>query len=182
MPLRNTTLAYGSVAKFFHWLLFLLILCQFILGYSFDNIPKDFQSMAYNVHKLTGLSILGLMFLRGLWALYNPKPLLPLSTRLWEHLAERLVHFLLYFTIIATAVVAWIGSATGGKPPHLGDWKLGLPLALNKPLTETLYDIHDDLAIVIIVLVSIHILAALFHYIIRGDNILQRMMPGSGDW
>src|SRR3990167_4238155 len=98
---RNSNTQYGSVAKFFHWVIFLLLFCMIIFGFLLDDIPKDYQGVAYNTHKLTGLTILCLMLLRALWALTNPKPALPSDTKPWQRTAERLVHLLLYLTIIA---------------------------------------------------------------------------------
>jgi cytochrome b561 len=37
--------------------------------------------------------------------------------------------------------------------------------------------IHEVVAWVLIALVALHAAAALFHYFIRGDSILQRMLP-----
>lgn len=177
MGLRNTIVAYGSVSKFFHWLIFLLILFMIIYGYCLSYVPKDYQPFAYNIHKLTGLSILVLMLLRLLWALANPKPLLPPDTPQWQQWIERLVHFLLYATIIAMPLAGWIGSVAGGRPPHLGSFSITLPIAKNEALADTAFSIHNTIAVVIIVLVSLHILAALYHHFIKKDNTLRRMMP-----
>jgi cytochrome b561 len=180
MSLRNTTMTYGSVAKFFHWLIFILLAGQVTFGYFLESIPKDIQPITYNLHKLMGVSILLLMLLRGLWALNNPKPYLPLSTKLWEHLLERFVHFLLYALVFAMALVGWIGSIAAGRPPHLGNLLITLPLIpANKEIVEIAFYLHGILAIALIILVGLHVAAALFHYIIKRDNVLQRMLPGA---
>lgn len=178
MPLRNTSLRYGSVAKTLHWLIFLLLISQVTFGYFLESIPKSMQAFSYNLHKLTGLLIFALMVLRGLWALINPKPLLPLSTRLWEHLLERLVHFLLYFAILAMALLGWVGSVAGGRPPHLGNFIFNLPITPSKSLASLAFELHNAFAILIITLVSLHVIAAFFHYFIRKDKVLQSMLPG----
>jgi len=177
MALRNSQVAYGSVAKFFHWLIFLLVLFMIIYGYSLQYVPKDYQAFAYNIHKLTGVTILTLMILRLLWALSNPKPLLPLDVPHWERLLERFVHALLYLVLIVMPLAGWIGSVAGGRPPHIGDINLWLPIEQNKALAEAAFNVHNTTAIIIIVLVSLHILAALYHHFIKRDDILRRMMP-----
>ena len=178
--IRNTISAYGSVSKFFHWLIFLLLFCMIIFGYFLDDFPKDVQPVTYNIHKLTGLAILLLMLLRLGWTLINPKPELPAGTLSWQRSAERLVHFLLYATVIAMPIAGWVGSAAEGYFPHFGDIVFKLPIEKNKALGDTAFYLHDKLAIAIIVLVSIHILAALYHHFIKRDNVLRRMMPNSG--
>ena len=176
MSLQNTPAAYGGIAKFFHWIIFLLLLFMIIFGYFLEDIPKAYQSFTYNFHKLTGLTILSLMVLRGMWALMNPKPLLPFSVPVWQRFAERTVHYLFYFVIIAMPVVGWIGSVAGGRPPRLGEFKFNLPLEQNKELSEAAFNLHSVLAITIIVLFTIHVTAALYHHFIKRDNVLRRMM------
>lgn len=176
MSLTNTTSTYGSVSKFFHWLIFVLLTAMLIFGYLLDEIPEDYQAMAYNVHKLTGLTILLLMVLRAIWVISNPKPAIPAGTPGWQRFAEITVRVLLYISIIAMPLVGWIGSCAAGRAPHIGDFQFNLPIAENKPLVQTMFELHGTFAIMIIVLASIHILAALYHYFIERDEILQRML------
>ncbi|HLB42907.1 MAG TPA: cytochrome b [Gammaproteobacteria bacterium] len=176
----NTSTTYGSVAKFFHWLVFILLLCMITFGYFLDDVPEDYKGIAYNTHKLTGLTILSLMLLRACWALMNPKPKLPASDPLWQRLGARIVHLLLYVVVIAMPLAGWVGSSAAGRSPHLGDFKLDLPVAQSKALVDTAFNIHGYLAITIIILGSLHILAAFYHHFIEKDNILRRMLPYGG--
>ncbi|RDI46482.1 cytochrome b [Aquicella lusitana] len=180
MSLRNTVSTYGSVAKFFHWLIFLLLFFMIVFGFFLEDLPKDYQPVAYNLHKLTGLTILALMVLRGFWALVNPKPALPADTLAWQRMAERIVHFLFYVAVITMPLAGWIGSVAGGRPPHLGDFKFTLPIEQNKALAEAAFELHGIVAIVIIVLFVIHVTAALYHHYIKRDDVLRRMLPYSG--
>jgi cytochrome b561 len=175
--LRNSTNSYGTIAKSFHWLIFLLVFFMLIYGFLLDSIPKPYQAMGYNIHKNIGITILFLMILRALWAAINPRPVLPENTLLWQRRAALLVHFLLYFTLIAMPLVGWIGTSAGGRPPYIGNITLGLPITQNKALAEICFEIHENLALIIIGLVTIHILAALYHRFILHDNVLQRMLP-----
>jgi cytochrome b561 len=177
MYIRNTTSTYGVVAKFFHWLIFLLLFSNITFGFFLDSIPKDWQGFSYNLHKLIGLSILALMVLRLLWALTNPKPALPFNTKPWERWAERLVHWFLYLVVFLIPITGWVGSVAAGHPPQLGDFKFDLPITPDKALVDTSFELHEVLAITLIVLFSIHVLAALYHHYIRKDDILRRMLP-----
>ena len=146
-----------------------------ILGYLLEDIPKEYQGLAFSIHKLTGLSILALMILRALWRVTNTKPVL--NVRAWERIAERTVHFLLYVVAIAMPLVGWMGSVAGGKPPHLGTFNFELPIEKNKALAGLFFDMHNTLAICLIVLFAIHVLAALYHHFIKKDGVLRRMLP-----
>lgn len=175
MSLKNSIDTYGSVAKFFHWTIAILILSMLVFGYFLEDIPKEYSGLAYSVHKLTGLTILFLVLLRLCWVAINPKPRLP-ARNAFERLSELTVQYTLYVCMIAMPLVAWIGSSSGGKPPHLGNIQFALPIPPNKPLIETSFYMHNTIAIILIVFISIHFLAALFHYFVRRDNVLQRML------
>jgi cytochrome b561 len=172
----NTSTSYGSVAKFFHWFIALLVILMLLFGYLLDEIPKDFQSLAYNTHKLTGVVILFLMSIRALWALINPKPELPMNTLFWEKSAEVVGQMLLYVLVIAMPLAGWIGAVAGNRPPHLGNFKFLLPVPQNKALVKAAFNVHGTVAIALIVLISIHVLAALYHHFIKRDDILSRML------
>ena len=177
MAIRNTIASYGSVAKFFHWTIAVLLLCMIVFGFFLESIPKDYQPIAYNSHKLTGLTIFVLMILRGLWALINPKPILPYNTQLWERIAERSVHYLLYAVVLTMPLVGLIGSVAAGRPPHIGSFVITLPIAEDKAFAENAFTLHGILAFTLIALITIHVCAALFHHFIRKDDILRRMLP-----
>ena len=145
-----------------------------------DDFPKDWQPVTYNLHKLTRLLILTLMVLRLIWSLINLKPALPAGTAVWQRQAERVVHGLLYLSLILMPLVGWIGSCAGGRPPHLGDFKFDLPITGDKQFVKTMFEIHEIIAYIIIALLTIHVTAALYHHFIKRDNILLRMMPGRG--
>lgn len=177
--LTNTYISYGSISKTLHWLIFLLVLGMLIFGFCLGYVPDAYQGMAYNIHKLTGLTILGLVVIRLLWKFCNTTPLLPADTPRWQRTTDHAVQWLLYISLLCMPIAGWVGSVAMNKPPHLGEIPLRLPIEQNKMLAEQSFNIHNITAIVIIVLVSIHILAALYHYFIKKDNVLQRMLPES---
>ncbi len=177
--LKNTQTSYGSVAKFFHWTIFIFVVFMLFLGFFMDEIPKPTRGTVINIHKLLGLTILVLMILRGIWALMNPKPLLPLGTPRWQYAAERITHFSLYALLIAMPLSGWIGSVAAGYLPHFFGLSFGLPVPESKSINDVSFLIHKIIAFTIIALVSLHILAALYHHVIKKDDILLRMMPES---
>ena len=178
MAIFNKAQSYGGIAKFFHWLLFLLIGGMIIFGYFLDDIPEAWSGFAYNTHKLLGLTILSLMLLRAFWSLINPKPLL--RTTPFEYFIERSVHYSLYLVVLAMPIAGWIGSVAADHPPHWGNYVLTLPIEPDKALSKAAFGWHKSLAIALIALIALHFLAAMFHHFIRRDNVLKRMLPGSG--
>jgi len=171
------TNSYNATSKFLHWSIFILVFVMILLGYfrediSFKPLPLEVMS----VHKLLGLLILALMLFRLFWMSTHPKPPSLPGTPLWQRWSERVVHFLLYFFLIVMPLSGWLMSSAAGRPPHLF-FDMRLPIAKNKELAEFFVTVHNTLAIVIIALISIHILAALYHHFIKKDEVLRRMLP-----
>lgn len=174
--IKNTSSAYGSVAKFLHWLIAVLLIGMLTFGYFLDDIPKDYKGMVYNIHKLTGLTILTLMVIRVLWALINPRPKLPRNTPLWQRIAARATHDSLYFFAILMPLAGWIGSSAAEKYPHLGSFQFKLPVPHEKSMIELSFNVHETVAIILIAFISLHVLAAFYHHYVKKDDVMRRMM------
>ncbi|WP_342219440.1 cytochrome b [Rickettsiella endosymbiont of Miltochrista miniata] len=85
MMLKNTATVYGAIAKFFHWLMALLIFGMFIVAYTMINIPAShFSDGLFNLHKATGLLLFGLVSIRLIWRFINKTPTLPPSIPYWQ--------------------------------------------------------------------------------------------------
>ena len=176
--LKNTYTNYGSVSKFFHWLIFLLLLGMVTFGYCLGWVPDTYAGFAYNIHKCTGVLILALVIIRLGWKWVNVSPALPPTTPRWQVMLDKAVQALLYIFIIAMPLVGWIGASAGGKPPHIGGLPIAFPIAQSKLIAKNMFELHNYFAIIIIILFCIHVLASLYHYYVKKDQILQRMMPG----
>jgi len=182
MRLRNTATSYGSISKLFHWLIFLLVLGMIPLGYFMGDISdKAYKAQVVNLHKLIGVLILVLMLMRVCWAMSNVKPLLPFQTPTWQRIAERCMHVFLYLGLIIMPLSGLIGSVAAGWPPKLGGVSIVLPISKSKAMAEFAFEyVHEPLAIILISLISIHVLAALYHHFVKRDDVLRRMIKSNG--
>lgn len=173
--LKNTATSYGSITKFLHWTIALLIIGMLIFGYFLD----DFSNRGvYNIHKLIGLSILLLVAFRIVWTLYTGRPKLGNLPR-WERISAYITEGLLYICMVCMPLFGWIGSSYFGFGPHLFNIPLGLPVIPNHAYGQFFMDLHKDVAIILIVLISFHAAGAFKHLIINRDRIMQRMLPFS---
>src|SRR5689334_2393960 len=113
--LKNTEQSYGSVAKFFHWAIFLLIAGLLTVGYimtGMENGPDKFQLIG--LHKSIGVTVLTLALIRLGWKLANVAPLLPDSLHRYEKLAAHTGHALLYMLMIIMPISGWLMSSAAG--------------------------------------------------------------------
>ena len=179
VPLRNTRNAYGLVAQAFHWLVVAGIIAQFVWAWRIDRTDSIRAEFALvNQHKSIGMTILGLVVFRLLWRGFNRPPPLPTSMSPWEKFAASTAHWLLYALILAMPLSGWIyTSAAGFGAEFFGLVDIPDLVDRGERLEKVFGEVHEWLATCIIVLVSIHVLAALRHQFVLKDGLLRRMLP-----
>lgn len=170
--LRNTKESYGSIAKFFHWLIALLVIIMLFVGYLMDS------ATVANVHKLVGLTILVLVIARIIWVLNNERPLLPATVNKFERILSHSVQGLLYVSLLLMPLSGWAMATAFGYFPHLGAWYIPMPgIPIDHSLAEVFEDIHATTALFLIAFVCLHALGALKHHFWDKDAVLRNMLP-----
>ena len=186
MPLYNTETGWGAIARFFHWTMAALIVGMLVLGTIMVDWPAGelrTKFALYQWHKSFGFVVLGLLVLRALWRWIQPVPPLPASSSRVTRRASAFSHGALYALMLIMPVTGYLMSSasTLGVPtrifgvievPHL----LG-PDARLEALFKTM---HAWSATALIVLVAVHVLAALKHALVNRDGIWTRMVRGPG--
>lgn len=174
---------YTKVAIILHWIIGLAIIFMLAMGLLLDSIPDDYKFQAYQFHKSLGLTILVLSFVRLFWRLTHRAPALPDGMKLWEIWAAKLTHIGFYFLMIAIPLSGWALVSAAPAPYNfpvmwfgLFEWP-HLPLPVDKELSHDFGEAHEVLAYLTIVLLGMHIGAALKHHFINKDNVLTRMIP-----
>jgi cytochrome b561 len=179
MPIKNTPLAYGSVAKAFHWLMALLILGMLAMGLYMDGMPTGpDQYKLIGLHKSFGTLVLMVVIFRLGWKAMNTVPLLPTTLNIWEKRLAHAGHAVLYLLMFAMPLSGWAMSSAAGFPvSFFGLFVLPDIVAPNHALKETFEDVHEALAWALIAMIILHVLAALLHHFYYKNNILRRMLP-----
>lgn len=185
----DVQLRYGTVAMIFHWVIAALLIANIALGLYFADLPHSdpWKFELTQWHKSIGLTVLTLSILRLAWRLTHPVPPLPTDMYWALRVAARASHYLFYFLIVAIPLTGWImvSASTLGLPTryfHLFEWpNLWFMADLHRDqkiaLHDTLESVHNTLAWSAIVLIPIHVAAALYHQFIRRDDLLWRMWP-----
>lgn len=171
--------AYTSVAKWLHWLMALVIVAAWGIGYyAHEFMPKGPERTGmFGVHKAIGTAVLLLIVLRMAWRATHPAPSQGLAP--WLHNVSRAAHGVLYFLMLAMPITGWLMTSAKGRDVHfLGLWQLPALLEKNADLARLFEDAHKLMAWVILSLVLAHVLAALHHHFIRRDGVLRSMLPG----
>jgi cytochrome b561 len=173
---------YGAVAKSLHWLVALLVVAMFLIAWYMFDLPIGPEKIKiYNLHKSIGILIGFLMLLRLAWRLaVVPAPPLPATMATWERGAAHASHAALYLLLIAQPLVGWLHSSAANFPVVVfGLFTLPPLVAPSESLKQQLAAAHYVIALAILVLVALHVAAALRHHFLLKDEVLRRMLPGA---
>jgi cytochrome b561 len=179
MPLRNRPDRFGLVAKTFHWVTVLLLVGSFTLAVSMVGLPLSPRKLQlYAWHKWVGVTVFLVVILRLAWRLADPVPRRPEHLAQWQRRLAGLSHAALYAVLIVMPLTGWIMSSALHLPVvYLGLVLIPSPFGVDRALGEAMRAAHLTLAVALLLLVSIHSLAALYHHFILRDDVLRRMLP-----
>ncbi len=159
--------AYSPIHILLHWAIAALILFQLVFGESMGDLkralrnggtPDAATSFMGNAHIWIGIAILALTIVRLLVRLKAGVPA-PLPASQLQALAAKGANILLYLLMIGapvTGLIAWYGGIHSFEEVH----------EIAKPL--------------FIILISLHVLGALYHQLALKDGSMKRMLTARG--
>ena len=179
---------YTAVASVLHWLIGLAIVLMLVLGLAMTHsaiTPAD-KFKLFQAHKSIGLTILALVVVRLLWRLTHRPPPLPAAMPAWEKGAAEGTHAMLYLFMIGLPLAGWaLVSVSRLNLPTLWFGLFRVPdlgfltdFASKAVLEPVFRAIHAYGAYALIAILTLHAAAALRHYLVVHDDVLQRMIPG----
>jgi cytochrome b561 len=173
-------LGYTGTAKVLHWLIVALLIGQFIFAWTMPHIGRNTPvTTLISLHFTFGIMILALAIVRLAWRLTHPEPSPEDGLPPWQVLSARIVHWLLYALLFVIPILGWMDASRRGMPVVMFGLELPKLLATRAPGFGWTGDVHGLLATYgMLGLVGLHVAAALYHYFIRRDGVLQRMLPG----
>jgi cytochrome b561 len=171
---------YTGTAKALHWLIVALLAGQYVVGYLMPRIGRDTQpGTLINLHLSLGVLIVVVALIRLAWRVTHGEPAPVAGVPPWQTLSARVVHWLLYVLLFVVPVLGWLNASWRGFPVTVfGLFEMPKLLAIRAPGWAWTGDIHVLLAwYVMLALIGLHVAAALYHYFVRRDGVLQRMLP-----
>jgi cytochrome b561 len=177
--------SYPAACKWIHWITALCVLAVIPMGILMLRLPQGaLQNRMFDLHRSTGILILGLAILRVLarWIFGIPAPDQGL-TRL-ERVASMAAQHSLLVLIFAMPLIGWAStSAYRAEVSVYGLFTLPPILPRDPALYQALSWVHTVLGFLMAFLVAAHIGGALRHGFLKRDRVLHRMLPGfAGDW
>ena len=171
---------YDFIHRALHWILAVLVMGQFIAGLTMPDVDsiKTVEG-AWLWHLALGPTILVFAILNLIWRIMRPVPL-PFDLPKWQRITARATHDTINLLLIVLPLLGWAAASSQGMDVKLFGFITLPPLAPKKtPWADTAGDIHIALVYVLLALVVLHVAAALHHYFIRRDRVMQRMVSGA---
>ena len=172
--------SYTGTAKLLHWTIVVLLIVQFIIAWTMPDIQRDTKpERLISLHFTFGIMILLVAIVAGLAAVHGePKPHDGMPP--WQTTSARVVHWLLYALLFVLPILGWLNASWRGFPVSMfGSFNMPKLIATRAPGWGWTGDVHVLLANYgMLTLVGLHVRLALYHYFMRRDGVLQRMLPG----
>lgn len=170
---------YHPALVVLHWLLALMLVGALVAGtLILVPTPNDdpFKLFSLRMHMSLGLAILALMVVRLVVRLFTRTPPMVETELPSVNVAARVMHVALYVAAFGMALSGIALSRAAGLP----DIVFG---GSGAPLPADFHDfapraVHGALARVLMLLIAVHVLAALWHQFVRRDGLMARMWFG----
>ncbi|MCG6943151.1 MAG: cytochrome b [Thiohalocapsa sp.] len=179
-PVRNAAKRYPFMLIGLHWLTALLILAGVTLILAREDVSgRALRLWLLEQHRSLGLLVLALvcvrLALRWRYRARLPRHGLPRAVAV----ASAAGHLGLYVLLLAIPFLGWAQTSASGQDVRLfGLIRLPSLLGLDFDLADTLQGWHQVAAWSLLVLIGVHVLAALWHHLLRRDGVLTAMLPG----
>ncbi len=172
-----TPLQYGTTARVLHWLVVVLLLAQYSIGWLMPDIHRgELPGIAMTLHASLGVLILAVMLLRFAWRLTHPvAPESSLSA--WQRLSSEMVHWSLYALVLATTLTGWLfASFRGWSVSFLFLTPLPMLGSVDATAARAIDGLHQAMEWTLLAFIVIHVSAALLHILLYRDGVVQRML------
>jgi len=173
---------YSPPARALHWWTAFLVLVQMALGVGMVyrggtlDIWDALTNNLYSGHKLIGVVVFFVVAVRLAYRLGHGAPADEPTLETWHKAASHITHWSLYALLLVVPVVGYIGIC---YYPALEVFFLKFPgfVTPNEKTGEAVLMWHGRAAFLLLALALVHIAAALYHRVVRKDNVLTRMLP-----
>lgn len=180
MQFKNTQKSFGFVSKLLHWLMAILLISLFAVGLYMTEL--DYYDSLYHTlpwwHKSFGLLVMGLLLFRFIWKTTNSTPQALSTHKKWEVSLAHIIQKLFYGLILLIGISGYFISTAKGKSIEF--FTLfevpAITQALEEDRADLIGEVHEILAITLIVFAVLHAIAALKHHFIDKDETLKRMI------
>jgi cytochrome b561 len=182
---------YSPVGIGFHWIMAFLIIFQIVWGLSLAFWPVGGDKLdAYVVHAAAGMPVLVLALARGVWRLLIPGPQNDADNLGAQTVIAHSFHYIFYAGFLVMPISGWVMWSAMVAPGPLSlagltGWPAlpldGLPLIARWDTMSAARVVHVWVAWLLVIIVPLHVIAALKHHFWDRHDVLRGMLPDIPD-
>jgi cytochrome b561 len=179
---RAAPVTYSASAKLMHWFVAAAVIALLMTGPVMKRLLPEgsVRDNLYNFHEALGALVLIVMVVRLVRRMAFGAPAPDASMPLVEQRGSLWAQYALYALLFAMTILGWAGTNAYGDPLSVfGLFDFPAILGKDQPLSERIFVWHLICGIAIGVIVALHVAGALYHWLVKGDRVLQRMLPGN---
>jgi cytochrome b561 len=182
--------SYTSVAIGFHWLIAMLAIGQIAGGLYMEGLPDSADAERFQLiqlHKSFGITILLLTLGRLAWRLGHKPPPLPAAMPGWQKSWAKGLHWGFYALLIGLPLGGWAMVSASPLAETVKTYLFGVVPWPHLPffdgvddrrgLARSIGDMHELGAKLMLAMIVIHVGAAMKHWLMDGDGVLESMLP-----
>lgn len=174
---NHTNARYHPLQVSLHWLIVILLFATFLLGKYMSGLPNESgKLLSLGIHMALGFVTLVVMVVRVIARLRLPKPVHITAGNAFFDWIGQAVHYALYVLVFLMAVSGMSLSLQSGLIPIIFGGS-GAPLPVDFYAFNARM-LHGFIAPALLILVVLHVGAALYHQFVLKDHLLARMGYG----
>ena len=174
--MMKPTEKFNLPGRLLHWMMAMLVLAMLLIGIGMVSTVSPRYHLLLPIHRSIGIIVLVLVAVRLVNRIVNPQPPLPSDLLDWQKMLAQWSHWLLYTLMFLLPMVGWSMLSAADEPIVIfGSVHLPGILPHNGHVFALLRSVHSALAFTLFATFITHVGAALFHAMIRRDNVLESM-------
>ena len=168
---------YLRIQKIIHWLMSILIMLDLVIAQKFGGDMELWDRLESRVdHATAGMIVAFLFILRIILRYRYGAPSLPSTMPVWQTYMAKAGHYGLYF-LMGLLIISGITTANFTTDPIIVFGLINLSSEVNNvEMFNLIRGVHEFATNAIIALISVHILAALYHHFIAKDDTTKNML------
>jgi len=173
---------YSASAKLMHWFVAAAVIALLATGPVMKRLVPEgsLRDNLYNFHEALGALVLMVMLVRLMRRMAFGTPAPDASMPLIEQRASLWTQYALYVLLFVTTILGWAGTNAYGDPVSVfGLFDFPAIVGKDEPLSDRIFVWHLICGILICLIVALHIAGALYHWRVKRDRVLQRILFGN---
>ncbi len=178
IDLKDRAFRYSGPAIVLHWTIAVMALSLTTLGFllSWQKFPSDTYNNLHYWHRSFGEVALVVVVFALIWRARRPRPPRADGPK-WRQLTASCAQSVIYVLLLSMPLAKIARGAFGLGWVFFGV-SVPAPWPPNKVMSGLLSDAHYYGGFALVALSVLHISAALWHRLVKRDDVLARMLPG----